>query len=185
MLYKSILPIIGLLIILFSCSPSGFSGGKGEMVEMRVNHFKKTGIGEGMYLSLQVQENDKIGGEEWSTLGADIDGFEFFPGYVYDLRVRKVQLENPPADGSSIKYILVNVKSQNKVPNNTQFEIELKLHGNNFVTGDAVQFSLLDQYAIDCETLCENMIEGLENEEKLTGIFEHGESSSLILKQLF
>ncbi len=41
-----------------------------------------------------------------------IDGFIFVPGYEYELRVLRTTVENPPADGSSLAYTLLDVVSQ-------------------------------------------------------------------------
>jgi len=43
-----------------------------------------------------------------------IEGFEFEPGFNYELVVDEVQIENPPADASSLKWVLVEEVS--KVP---------------------------------------------------------------------
>ncbi|MFQ5992655.1 MAG: DUF4377 domain-containing protein [Nitrospiraceae bacterium] len=46
-------------------------------------------------------------GAEWTYLYDEIEGFDYEEGYTYELRVREHYLENPPADASSIKLILV------------------------------------------------------------------------------
>lgn len=45
----------------------------------------------------------------------EIEGFAYERGYEYRIRVRKIQIENPPADGSSIRYVWINTLSQTKV----------------------------------------------------------------------
>ncbi|MFN2136716.1 MAG: META domain-containing protein [Candidatus Promineifilaceae bacterium] len=44
-----------------------------------------------------------------------IDGFEFQPGYEYELSVLVEPVENPPADGSALRYTLIEVISQTPV----------------------------------------------------------------------
>jgi heat shock protein HslJ len=46
---------------------------------------------------------------EWQLFYNEIEGFEWEPGYTYELRVAVHQVENPPADGSSLRYELIEV----------------------------------------------------------------------------
>lgn len=46
-------------------------------------------------------------GEDWQYFYDQIEGFEYEAGYEYTLMVEKVAVTNPPADGSSIRYVLV------------------------------------------------------------------------------
>ena len=46
---------------------------------------------------------------EWELFYDQIEGFEWEPGYFYELRVNVYQVENPPAGGSSLRYELVEV----------------------------------------------------------------------------
>lgn len=52
--------------------------------------------------------------KDWEFLYQDIGGFRFEPGYEYKLEVRKERIENPPADGSSIKYTLIKEISKER-----------------------------------------------------------------------
>lgn len=45
--------------------------------------------------------------DNWLLFYSKIDGFNYEPGYEYVLDVKEEKNENPPADGSSIKYTLV------------------------------------------------------------------------------
>lgn len=45
-----------------------------------------------------------------------ISGFTFEPGYRQVLRVRVFQVPNPPADGSSLAYVLVRVIERRQDP---------------------------------------------------------------------
>jgi len=44
---------------------------------------------------------------EWEFFYSSIEGFNYEPGYEYVLEVKKENRENPAADQSSIRYILV------------------------------------------------------------------------------
>jgi hypothetical protein len=52
--------------------------------------------------------------EEWTWFYDGIEGFEHEEGYRYELRVEVTEVENPPADGSSKRYRLVEVVSKEK-----------------------------------------------------------------------
>jgi heat shock protein HslJ len=43
----------------------------------------------------------------WTLFYSEIEGFSYEPGFTYELRVRKETVANPPADGSSLRHILV------------------------------------------------------------------------------
>jgi Domain of unknown function (DUF4377) len=45
----------------------------------------------------------------WETYYTPIDGFNFEPGYFYHLRVDEKRIENPPADGPSVRDRLIEV----------------------------------------------------------------------------
>jgi len=54
----------------------------------------------------QVKESMK---DDWTLLYQGIQGFKYEPGYVYKLRIREEIISNPPADGSSRQWVLVDV----------------------------------------------------------------------------
>ncbi|MCS3533148.1 DUF4377 domain-containing protein [Chryseobacterium sp. JUb7] len=60
---------------------------------------------------LQVKETPT---GEWTNFYTNIDGFTYEPGYEYVLKVKTEKIDNPPADGSSIKYTLVKQVSKTK-----------------------------------------------------------------------
>ncbi|MBP6468806.1 MAG: META domain-containing protein [Chloroflexi bacterium] len=61
---------------------------------------------------MQVKENQA---DEYTLFYGQIEGFTFEPGYEYELQVKVETVDNPPADGSSLKYTLVAVVSQTPV----------------------------------------------------------------------
>ena len=54
----------------------------------------------------QIKESMK---DDWTLLYQGIKGFKYEQGYVYRLRVREEIIANPPADGSSREWVLVDV----------------------------------------------------------------------------
>jgi heat shock protein HslJ len=61
---------------------------------------------------LQVKENLE---DEYSLFYSTIEGFEFEPGFEYELLVNKQIVPNPPADASSFRWTLVEVVSKTPV----------------------------------------------------------------------
>ncbi len=52
--------------------------------------------------------------DDWTNFYGNIEGFEYEEGYEYLLNVKVETIKNPPADGSSFKYILVEVFEKKK-----------------------------------------------------------------------
>jgi heat shock protein HslJ len=67
--------------------------------------------GIGPQLCLQVKEAPD---EAYSLFYDSIEGFVYEPGYDYELLVTVSDIENPPADASSLRYTLVEVLSQTR-----------------------------------------------------------------------
>ncbi len=66
-------------------------------------------MGVGPQKCMMVKKGDAT---NWEIFYGNIDGFNYEPGYEYVLDVKEEKIENPPADGSSIKYILVKQVSK-------------------------------------------------------------------------
>ena len=69
--------------------------------------------GEGPQKCMLVKENPA---DEYMLFYDQIEGFEYEEGYEYELLVKVEQVENPPAGGSSIKWILVQEVGKQPVP---------------------------------------------------------------------
>lgn len=87
-----------------------------RVVDMVVNSYTEECVGKGGYCLL-VQEGDQIGTDDWSLFyyEVSIEGFDYEPGYIYHLKVKKKKIKNPPMDGFSISYRLNRVMSKEKV----------------------------------------------------------------------
>ncbi|WP_105131734.1 DUF4377 domain-containing protein [Burkholderia sp. BE12] len=53
--------------------------------------------------------------EPWSLWYAGIEGFAYQPGYLYTLEVDEYHVARPPADGSSIRWVLKRVVERRQV----------------------------------------------------------------------
>lgn len=52
--------------------------------------------------------------DDWTTFYDQIEGFDYEEGYEYLLNVKIKKIKNPPADGSSLKYTLIEVFEKKK-----------------------------------------------------------------------
>ncbi len=50
--------------------------------------------------------------EDWQTIEAQIEGFDYQPGYRYTLLVEQLDTQASPADGASAQFVLVEVQEQ-------------------------------------------------------------------------
>jgi len=57
---------------------------------------------------------------EYQNFYQTIDGFDYEEGYEYEIVVKVEKVENPPADGSSLKYTLEKVVSKTPVENSAE-----------------------------------------------------------------
>jgi heat shock protein HslJ len=71
-------------------------------------------VGVGPQKCLLVKEDANA---EWGFYYDEIAGFTWEPGFEYEIRVRVDQVQNPPADGSSIMWTLIEVVAKTAVSN--------------------------------------------------------------------
>lgn len=84
---------------------------------------------DGIHKTLYVKESlvDCVGGapmkcmqvrddsnQEWTYFYSNIQGFNYEPGYRYKLKVKVENVENPPADASSKRHILISIDEKTK-----------------------------------------------------------------------
>ncbi len=105
---KKLLFLLGMLVTLSSCKKITTIYIASKMVDCR---------GVGLQKCLLVRENlDK----EWTNFYDTIEGFDYEEGYTYSLQVAISNIENPPADGSKLKYSLLKIISKKKEVNKSQ-----------------------------------------------------------------
>ncbi len=61
---------------------------------------------------LRVRESTS---EPWQNFSDEIEGFAWEAGYEYRIRVERTTIANPPADGSSARYRLLQILSKTAV----------------------------------------------------------------------
>ena len=114
---------LAVLLVVVACSPTGgqeptaaeptqSNEGQGEMKTLYVGPELVECVGVGPMQCMQVKEDPN---GEYQNFFNPIEGFTFEPGYTYELRVNVTTIANPPADGSSLRYTLVEVVSKTAV----------------------------------------------------------------------
>jgi heat shock protein HslJ len=107
-------------LVLVACGPSGLTTEEaaqptdeaamaGETQTLFVGPELVDCVGVGPMECMQVRRSPD---EPYGLFYDQIEGFTFEPGFEYELLVSVTPVENPPADGSSLKYSLVEVKSK-------------------------------------------------------------------------
>ncbi len=94
-----------------SCSNPATLYGEEEIIVFEVAPEREPCQGEMEDRCLQVR---RPGEEEWRNFFDPIQGFDYEEGFFYTIEVSRREVLNPPADGSSFEYRLIEVLE--KVP---------------------------------------------------------------------
>ncbi|UHG89156.1 DUF4377 domain-containing protein [Spirosoma oryzicola] len=79
---------------------------KPEIITLQISDRRQDCVGVGPQQCMLVKEKDDTG---WKLFYGGIDGFAYEEGFEYKLMVRRETIENPPMDGSSFQYTLVEL----------------------------------------------------------------------------
>jgi heat shock protein HslJ len=71
--------------------------------------------------------------DEYTLFYQQIEGFTFEPGYEYELLVQVITVDNPPADGSALRYSLVNMVNRTPAAEVQPAESEASADGTPLV----------------------------------------------------
>jgi hypothetical protein len=96
----------------------GFFRGRAETKKIRVDHYLRPAMTDIPCLLMRVDE-----GNGMQPFVGDIEGFHFTWGTSYELTVKVEKVSNPSADGSPLRYTLVSIDKESKVPLGTRFSI--------------------------------------------------------------
>lgn len=166
----------------------GCSEERKDSLIIRLNHYQHTGYGAFPQLVYLSQEGNSIGSNQWQFFYNSIEGFDFEPGFIYQLEVIRENIADPPPDGFSYRYELRDVLSKEDVPPDTEFEILLKYEDSgsvsDFIFEENGNFSILGQINIDCGELCLELSALMNSEKEVTGTFQHGLVGDYLLLEL-
>ncbi|WP_020569562.1 DUF4377 domain-containing protein [Neolewinella persica] len=116
-----VLVLLGLIFT--ACSPKMGTTASANMETYWVDSAKVPCSGMAPKNCLQVKKGPDFAATDWGNFFSPIEGFDYEPGYVYQLLVKETKREagTTPADASSILYTLVKVVD--KIP-----DAKLRLH---------------------------------------------------------
>ena len=92
-------------------TPSATASSVLKTLQVAPSRVECTGVAP--QLCLQVRESSNAA---WTLLYDEIAGFEYEPGYLYEIRVKEEAVANPPADASTIRRTLVSILSKTPAP---------------------------------------------------------------------
>ncbi|KQC02165.1 hypothetical protein [Pedobacter sp. Hv1] len=147
---------------------------------IRINHYKQAINSRFIYV---VQEKTAIGGDTWENKDLYIDDFTYEPGYVYDIEVMNLyQRDAALSSGLKVRKII-----KSKVPEQTSFEVNLRLNGANLFTGNTGigDYIILNKIKFDCGNLCTEFAQLIASTNRnIIGEFVRNTDGSYLLKGL-
>lgn len=105
--------VLGLALLGLAACRDDVTGPGIAMLELYVDREKVACFTTSETECLRVRERES---DSWQLFSDEIEGFTWEPGYAYRLRVVRAVISNPPADGSSFRYILMQVLSRTAPP---------------------------------------------------------------------
>lgn len=100
--------IIGCIILAFTFSCNNDDTTK-NVKTLIVASQQKSCTGVGTQLCYLVKEKENL---SWEYFYDTIEGFTYKTGYEYVIKVEVITIKNPPADGSSLAYRLIEIISK-------------------------------------------------------------------------
>ncbi|MFN2187848.1 MAG: DUF4377 domain-containing protein, partial [Candidatus Promineifilaceae bacterium] len=78
--------------------------------------------------------------EDWQYFYSEIQGFNYEPGYTYELVVAEIPVKNPPAGASSIQYLLYEIgnKSEAELPETEGVDLDGTIWAAATINGQPV-----------------------------------------------
>ena len=73
--------------------------------------------------------------DEWTMYYDQIVGFDYEPGYEYELRILEEEVEDPPADASSMRWTLVEVVSKSRSLEGSTWVLQSYLNSEGVLVG--------------------------------------------------
>lgn len=105
--------VLGLALLGLAACRNAVTGPAIAMLELHVDREKVPCVTLIETECLRVRERES---DSWQLFYNEIEGFTWEPGYEYRLRVVRLVVSNPPADGSAFRYVLMQVLSRTASP---------------------------------------------------------------------
>jgi heat shock protein HslJ len=115
-----------------ACAPFG-AGPRQKTVYVGPYQVECAGVGPQQCLLVKEDPN-----AEWTFFYDRIEGFEYEPGYEYELRVMEEKIANPPADASAIRWTLLEVVKKTRSLEGTTWVLEAYLNSEGVLVSPLV-----------------------------------------------
>jgi heat shock protein HslJ len=113
-------------VVVTACGPLG--GPREKTVYVGPVKVDCVGVAPQTCMLVKESPNDK-----WGLYYDQIEGFDYEPGYEYELRIVEEKVDNPPADASSIRWVLVEVVSKTRSLEGTTWVLESYLNNEGML----------------------------------------------------
>lgn len=138
-------------------------------------------VGVGTRLCLLVQEP---GSANPSRIYSGIEGFTYEWGFVHEIDVEDHRVKNPPADGSSVRTVLLRHVSKERVPEGTEFEIFLTGNPYSVTEVEPDRYRAYSSVDLTCtgDLDCAGLSDSIAAESRIGFRLRHPEFAGLPLK---
>jgi heat shock protein HslJ len=116
-------------VVVAACGP--FGGGPAAKT-VYVGPYQVDCVGVAPQKCLLVREKPA---DDWTYFYDQIQGFEYEPGFEYELRIMEERIANPPADASSLRWTLVELVAKTRSLEGTTWVMEAYLNSESVLTG--------------------------------------------------
>lgn len=127
-----------------------------------VNHYKTECGGVELSLCNLTKESATA---DWELFYEPIEDFEFEWGYVYELTVEETTIEDPPEEGPSKEYRLLDVVSKTKVIPATYFDLSVSRAPNLISKVTDGTYRIYDEVDFNCNTEACATVDSLQQQD--------------------
>lgn len=153
------LSLFSLCLALTACGSGSDSGEiepEADLLALEVLPYEKPCMGVGEFLCLQTRRD---GSEEVTHFYDPIEGFDHQWGHHYALSVERFPVEDPPADASSYRFELREVRSSSEDSVGTTYQLDrVHLNDSTFTQSDGQYFMVGKPFQCENSEECDALV---------------------------
>lgn len=168
------------LLLLAGCASTPTDAGEPVAETIMVFHHPRECVGAFIQGCLLVKIDDQA---EYGPLYDGIQSFSFEWGSTYELEVDRYEVENPPADASTIRRVLRRLVRKTRVPAGTEFDLVLTGGGPVVALGnDQYQWFNSPRFACPPGLNCAALATALAQRNRVKFRFAHPAAATMPLE---
>lgn len=101
-----------LLLLLLQCNQPPDDAPLEDITRLMVHSSKVSCVGLIEQECYQIKEGDAIPDGAWRNFYEGIVGFDYVPGFIYEIEVRKIERNPIPQDAGQYRYVFVRLISK-------------------------------------------------------------------------